>query len=99
MDFSTLFPYGQGDPTYAGQQQPVTLTDKFKRFIKYAEKTADSRWHWCFCKPPTVALLGLNMKQQHQLLSQANIYLQQHPEDSGGYEVNGQPALGRETDA
>ena len=82
MSFPTLFPYGRGDPTYAGRERSVSLADALKHLIKYAKKSSDNQWHWCFANHPRFPYWGLNMKQRHQLLSQANIYLQQHPEDA-----------------
>lgn len=83
ISFPTLFPYGHGDPTYEGRERSVSLTDALKHLIKYAEKGSDNQWHWRFANHPRFPYWGLNMKQYHQLLSQANnIYLQQHPDDA-----------------
>ena len=82
MDFPTLFPYGHGDPTYGGRQRAVSLTDGLKHLIKYAEITKDNQRYWHFASHPRFPYWGRNMKQRHQVLSQANVYLQKHPEDA-----------------
>ena len=82
MAFPTLFPYARGDPTYPGRQRPVSLTDALKHLIKYAEIADNHQRLWRFASQPRFPYRGLNMKQRHQLLSQANVYMQQHPEDA-----------------
>lgn len=75
MAFPTLFPYGRGDPTNPGRQRAVSLTDGLKHLIKYAETTENDQRYWRFASHPRFPYWGLNMKQRHQLLSQAN----EHP--------------------
>ena len=82
MAFPTLFPYARGDPTYPGRQRPVSLTDALKHLMKYGEVADNNHRLWRFASHPRFPYWGLNMKQRHQLLSQANIYMQQHPEDA-----------------
>ena len=82
LSFPTLFPYGTGDPTFPGRSRPVTLTDGFKHLIKYGEITADNVKSWRFANHPRFPYWALNMKQRHQLLSQAKIYLQHNPADA-----------------
>ena len=78
----TLFPYGTGDPTNPGRQRPVSLTDGFKHLIRYGEISADGVKCWRFASHPRFIYWALNMKQRHQLLSQARIYLHQNQEDA-----------------
>ena len=80
MAFSTLFPYGKEDPTNRVRQHGITLTEAFKHLIKFAE-VANVTFEWRFASHPRFPYWALNMKQQHQM-SQANIYLRQHPADA-----------------
>ena len=82
MAFPTLFPYAQGDPTNPGRQRAVSLTDALAHLIRYGERTHDDQWKWRFASHPRFPYWGLNMKQRHQLLSQVNVYLHQHPHDA-----------------
>ena len=94
MAFPALFPYGHGDPTYSGRERAVSLTDGLKHLIKYAEISRDQP-HWRFASHPRFPYWGLNMKQRHQLLSQANVYLQQHPENAAFTVDNLKEMVGR----
>ena len=82
MAFPTLFPYGKGDPTNRARQHGITLTESFKHLMKFAERLANGKFEWRFASHPRFPYWALNMKQRHQLLSQANIYLRQHPADA-----------------
>ena len=82
MSFPTLFPYATGDPTYPGRQRPVSLTDGFKHLIKYGDISDSNIKSWRFASHPHFIYWALNMKQRHQLLSQAKIYLLQNPGDA-----------------
>ena len=82
MPFPALFPYGTGDPTYPGRQRKISCRDGFKHLIKYGEATSDNLKFWRFASHPRFPYWALNMKQRHQLLSQAKIYLQQNPGDA-----------------
>ncbi|CAB3983695.1 Hypothetical predicted protein [Paramuricea clavata] len=82
MAFPTLFPYGKGDPTNRARQHGITLTEAFKHLMKFAESLADGKFEWRFASHPRFPYWALNMKQRHQLLSQANVYLRQHPADA-----------------
>ena len=82
MAFPTLFPYGKGDPTNRARQHGITLTEAFKHLMKFAERLADGKFEWRFASHPRFPYWALNMKQRHQLLSQANVYLRQHPADA-----------------
>ena len=80
--FPTLFPYGKGDPTKRTRVREVSLTDCFKHLIKCADLSTDGIFTWRFASHPRFPYWALNMKQRHQLLSQARIYLTQNPEDA-----------------
>ena len=82
MAFPTLFPYGKGDPTNQGRKRAVSLADSFKHLMKYADQETDGRFRWRFASHARFPYWALNMKHRHQLLSQANIYLKQHPKDA-----------------
>ena len=82
MSFPTLFPYATGDPTYPGRQRPVSLIDGFKHLIKYGDISDSNIKSWRFASHPRFIYWALNMKQRHQLLSQAKIYLLQNPGDA-----------------
>ncbi len=82
MAFPTLFPYGKGDPTNRARQHGITLTEAFKHLIKFAKKLENGKFEWRFASHPRFPYWALNMKQWHQLLSQANIYLCQLPADA-----------------
>ena len=82
MAFPTLFPYGKGDPTKRTRLHEVSLTEGFKHLIKYADLSTNGTFTWRFASHPRFPYWALNMKQRHQLLSQARIYLSQNPEDA-----------------
>ncbi|CAB4032530.1 ATP-dependent DNA helicase PIF1 [Paramuricea clavata] len=82
MAFPTLFPYGKGDPKNRARQHGITLTEAFKHLMKFAERLADGKFEWRFASHPRFPYWALNMKQRHQRLSQANVYLRQHPADA-----------------
>ncbi|CAB4017851.1 ATP-dependent DNA helicase PIF1, partial [Paramuricea clavata] len=82
MAFPTLFPYGKGDPTNRAGQHGITLTEAFKHLMKFAERLVDGKFEWRFASRPRFPYWALNMKQRHQLLSQANVHLRQHPADA-----------------
>ena len=79
--FPTLFPYGAGDPTFPGRQRKVTLTDGFKHLERYAD-VVQGGFHWLFASHPRFPYWALNMKQRHQLISQASVYLHQNQADA-----------------
>ena len=81
MAFHTLFPYGTGDPTIKARIRSVTLTEAFKHLICYAD-IEDNKPIWRFASHPRFMYWAMNMKQRHHLLSQANVYLKQHPKDA-----------------
>ena len=82
MSFPTLFPHAKGDPSNPGRPRSVSLTDSFKHLEKYGEISASNLPSWRFATHPRFPYWALNMKQRHQLLSQAKVYLQHHSEDA-----------------
>ena len=82
MAFPTLFPYGKGDPTNRARQHDLSLAGAFKHLMRFAEMLTNGKFEWRLATHPRLPYWALNMKQRHQLLSQANIYLRQHPADA-----------------
>lgn len=82
MAFPALFPYAKGDPTCKARVHEVKLADGFKHLIRYGDNSPDSRLRWRFASHPRFPYWALNMRQRHQLLSQARIYLQHNPTDA-----------------
>ena len=82
MAFPTLFPHGKGDPTKKTRLREVSLTEGFKHLIKYADLSPLQTFTWRSASHPRFPYWALNMKQRHQLLSQARIYLTQNPQDA-----------------
>ena len=82
MAFPTLFPHGKGDPTKKTRLREVSLTEGFKHLIKYADLSPLQTFTWRFASHLRFPYWALNMKQRHQLLSQARIYLTQNPQDA-----------------
>ncbi|CAH3152927.1 unnamed protein product [Pocillopora meandrina] len=78
MAFPTLFPDGKGDPTNSATMRDVTLGDKIKHLIKFAEYN-NGKWAYRFASHPRFAYWAFNMIQRHRLLSQGNIFLKQNP--------------------
>ena len=83
MAFPTLFPDGEGDPTNSATMRDVTLRDKIKHFIKFAEYN-NGKWTYRFANHPRFAYWAFNMIQRDSLLSQGNIFLKQNPGDAPG---------------
>ena len=81
MAFPTLFPFGTGDPTVKDRQYSVSFSEMFKHLLSFAENKND-KLVWRFATHPRFMYWALNMKQRHHLLSQANVYLKQHPNDA-----------------
>jgi len=77
MVFPTLFPDGEGDPTNSARMRDVTLGDKIKHLIKFAEYN-NGKWTYRFANHPRFAYWAFNMIQRHILFSQGNIFLKQN---------------------
>ena len=81
MAFPTLFPDAIGDPTNTATMRDVTLGDKVKHLIKFAENI-NGEWVYRFACHPRFAYWAFNMIQRHRLLSQGSIFLKQHPREA-----------------
>ena len=81
MAFPTLFPYGIGDPTKKQRHHAVSLTDAFKHLVSFGE-IVNNKIVWRFASHPRFMYWALNMKQRHQVLSQANVYMKQYSNDA-----------------
>ena len=78
MAFPTLFPDSKGDPTNSAIMRNLTLGEKIKHLIKFAEYS-DGKWVYRFASHPRFAYWAFNMIQRHRLLSQGSIFLKQNP--------------------
>ena len=58
------------------------MAEAFKHQIKFAERLSNGKFKWRLASHPRFLYWALNMKQRHQLLSQAKIYWHQHPVDA-----------------
>lgn len=69
MAFPTLFPDAIGDPTNSATMRDVTLGDKVKDLIKFAENI-DGKWVYMyrFTRHSRFANWAFNMIQRHRLL-------------------------------
>ena len=78
MAFPTLFPDGKGDPTNPAILKNVTLKEKVKHLIKFAEKR-DNKWIYRFAYHPRFSCWALHMIQRKQILQQNGIFIKQNP--------------------
>ena len=78
MAFPTLFPDAKGDPTNTAIMRNLTLGEKIKHLVKFAEYS-DGKWMYRFATHPRFAYWAFNMIQRHRLLSQGSIFLKQNP--------------------
>ena len=60
----------------------MTLIEAFKHLVKFAERLPNGKYRWRLTSHPRFPYWALDMKQRHQLLSQSNVYLHQHPADA-----------------
>ena len=81
MAFPTLFPFGTGDPTKKQRHYAVSLADAFKHLISFGE-IINGKIVWRFASHPRFMYWALSIKQRHQMLTQANVYMKQHPNDA-----------------
>ena len=65
------------DPPTRARQHGVTLTEAFKHFVKFVERLPKVSTGGGFLHTQ-----GSRYELRHQLLSQANVYLRQHPADA-----------------
>ena len=78
MAFPTLFPDGKGDPTNPATVRNITLKEKIRHLIKFAEKK-DNGWNYRFTNHPRFSYWALNMVQRKQILQQTGMFLKQNP--------------------
>ena len=57
----------------------ICLNHSFKHLLKYGDENSAGEQQWRFALHPRFPYWALNMKQRHQVLSQAKIYLRQNP--------------------
>lgn len=81
MAFRTLFPDGKGYLSNSATMRDVTLGDKIKHLIKFAEYN-NGKWTYKFASHPRFAYWAFIMIQRHRLLSQGNIFLKQNSGDA-----------------
>ena len=74
----TITPDAIADPTNTATMRDVTLGDKVKHLIKFAENI-NGEWVYRFARHPRFAYWAFNMIQRHRCLSQGSIFLKQHP--------------------
>jgi hypothetical protein len=78
MAFPTLFPDGKGDPTNQGLLRDVSLQERIKHLIKFAE-IIDDKWVYRFANHPRFSYWAFNMIQRKRILQQTGIFLKQNP--------------------
>ncbi|XP_020896155.1 uncharacterized protein LOC110235051 [Exaiptasia diaphana] len=81
MAFPTLFPDGKGDPTNQALARDVSLLDRVRHLIKFAEKV-NGKWVYRFASHPRFSYWALNMIQRKRTLEQTGIFLKQNPSES-----------------
>ena len=78
MAFPTLFPDGKGDPTNHGILRDVSLQERIKHLLKFAE-IIDGKWVYRFANHPRFCYWAFNMIQRKRILQQSGIFLKQNP--------------------
>ena len=78
MAFPTLFPDGKGDPTNQALLREVSLQERVKHLLKFAE-LIDGKWVYRFAKHPRFSYWAFNMIQRKRILQQSGIFLKQNP--------------------
>lgn len=79
MAFPTLFPDGKGDPLDPSLLREVSLLEKVKHLIRFAEKTDNGQWVYRFARHPRFAYWAFDMIQRKRVLQQSGILLKQNP--------------------
>lgn len=79
MAFPTLFPDGKGDPLDPSLLREVSLLEKVKHLIRFAEKTDNGQWVYRFARHPRFAYWAFDMIQRKRVLQQSGIFLKQNP--------------------
>ena len=78
MAFPTLFPDGKGDPTNQGLLRDVSLQERIKHLLKFAE-IINGKWVYRFANHPRFSYWAFNMIQRKRILQQSGIFLKQNP--------------------
>lgn len=78
MAFPTLFPNGSGDPTNLSLVRDVSLPERVKHLLKFAEMK-NGKWTYRFASHPRFAYWSFNMIQRKRILQQTGIFLKQNP--------------------
>ncbi|CAB4010472.1 Hypothetical predicted protein, partial [Paramuricea clavata] len=78
MALPTLFPDGKGDPTNQGLLRDVSLQERIKHLLKFAE-IIDCKWVYRFANHPRFSYWAFNMIQRKRILQQSGIFLKQNP--------------------
>ena len=79
MAFPTLFPDVKGDPLDPSLLREVSLLEKVKHLIRFAEKTDNGQWVYRFARHPRFAYWAFDMIQRKRVLQQSGIFLKQNP--------------------
>ena len=79
MAFPTLFPDGKGDPLDPSLLREVSLLEKVKHLIRFAEKTDNGQWVYRFARHPRFAYWAFDIIQRKRVLQQSGIFLKQNP--------------------
>ncbi len=78
MAFPTLFPDGNGDPTNPSLVRDVSLAERVKHLLKFAENK-NGKWLYRFASHPRFGYWAFNMIQRKRILQQTGIFLKQNP--------------------
>jgi hypothetical protein len=78
LAFPTLFPDGTGDPTNPSLLKDISLAEKVKHLIKFAE-VVDGKWVYRFASHPRFAFWAFDMIPRKRTLQQSGIFLKQNP--------------------
>ncbi len=78
MAFPTLFPDGKGDPTNQGLLRDVSLQERIKHLLKFAE-LINGKWEYRFANHPRFSYWAFNMIHRKRILQQSGIFLKQNP--------------------
>ena len=81
MAFPTLFPDGKGDPTNQALTRDVSLLNRVRHLIKFAEKV-NGKWVYRFARHARFSYWAFNMIQRKRILEQNGIFLKQNPSES-----------------
>ena len=78
LAFPTLFPDGTGDPTNPSLLRDISLSERIKHLIKFAEQI-NGKWVYRFASHPRFSYWAFDMIQRRRVLQQSGIFLKQNP--------------------